>query len=70
MIVFFCDRSSGYNDELAWGAAWLYRATGEVAHLNRALEFASTTDVAWSYDWDSKIVGAQVTGVPQITFGF
>jgi hypothetical protein len=53
-------RSSSYNDELAWGAAWLYRATGESLYLARAREFASTTEVAWAYDWDSKIVGAQL----------
>jgi hypothetical protein len=52
--------SSGYNDELAWGAAWLYRATGEAVYLTRALEFTSTTEVAWAYDWDSKIVAAQL----------
>jgi len=53
-------RSSSYVDELAWGAAWLYRATGEVVYLNQALEFASRTEVAWAYDWDSKIVGYQL----------
>merc|ERR1712209_20829 len=26
----------GYNDELAWGAAWLYKATGELSHLDSA----------------------------------
>jgi len=53
-------KSSSYVDELAWGAAWLYRATGEAQYLSRALEFASTTEVAWAYDWDSKIVGYQL----------
>jgi len=52
--------SSSYVDELAWGAAWLYRATGEPDYLNKALEFASTIEVAWAYDWDSKIVGYQL----------
>jgi len=52
--------SSGYNDELAWGAAWLYRATGENQYITKALEFASTSDVAWAYDWDSKTVGYQL----------
>jgi len=53
-------RSSSYNDELAFGAAWLYRATGEQVYLTRALQFASTTEVAWAYDWDSKTVAAQL----------
>jgi endoglucanase len=52
--------SSGYNDELAWGAAWLHKATGESVYLTRALQFASTTDVAWAYDWDSKTVAYQL----------
>jgi len=53
-------KSSGYNDELAWGAAWLYRATGESVYLTRALQFASTSTVAWAYDWDSKVVAYQL----------
>lgn len=52
--------SSGYDDELAWAAAWLYKATGEQTYLNRALEFASTGDTAWAYSWDSKVVGYQL----------
>ena len=28
--------SSEYEDELVWAAAWLYKATGEEAYLNRA----------------------------------
>jgi hypothetical protein len=52
--------SSGYNDELAWGGAWLYRATGEQFYLDRALEFGSTGAVAWAYDWNEKVVGYQL----------
>ena len=47
-------------DELGWGAAWLYRATGESLYLARAREFASTTEIAWAFDWDSEIVATQV----------
>jgi hypothetical protein len=53
-------KSSSYTDELAWGAAWLYRATGEAAFLTRAREFASTSAVAWAMDWDEKTVGYQL----------
>jgi len=53
--------SSGYTDELAWGAAWLYRATGEQGYLNQALEFANPNDVAWAFNWDGKLAGAQVS---------
>jgi hypothetical protein len=30
---------SGYNDELVWGALWLYRATGEAAFLTKAQSY-------------------------------
>ncbi|XP_037070229.1 endoglucanase 13-like [Pollicipes pollicipes] len=41
---------SGYGDELAWAAAWLYRATQEASFLTRASGFS----------WDDKRAGAQV----------
>ena len=53
-------RSSSYEDELAWGAAWLYRATGEQEYLDRANEFGTTTNAPLTYDWDEKTVGYQV----------
>jgi endoglucanase len=52
--------SSGYNDELAWGAAWLYRATNEQDYLNKALQFASTSDIGWGFSWDEKTTGYQL----------
>lgn len=52
--------SSGYEDELAWGAAWLYRATNENAYLTKALQFANQNNIAWAYSWDSKVVGYQL----------
>lgn len=30
---------SGYKDELVWGAAWLYRATGDSTYLDKAKEY-------------------------------
>jgi len=54
-------KSSSYNDELALGGAWLYRATGEQVYLTRALQFAATSGTAWAYDWDDKMVAAQLT---------
>jgi len=56
---------SGYNDEMAWAASWLYRATGEAYYLNYA---ASTYDSAGlagiapgnSFDWDQKAAGVIV----------
>lgn len=52
--------STGYEDELAWAAVWLYRATGEPGYLDAALEFADSETVAEVYDWDDKTVGYQL----------
>ena len=60
IVCVFSIRSSGYNDELAWGAAWLYRATNEQDYLNKALQFASTSDIGWGLSWDEKTTGYQV----------
>ena len=32
----FYESFSGYNDELVWGAAWLYRATKDRTYLTKA----------------------------------
>ncbi len=32
----FYESVSGYNDELAWGAIWLYKATGDIKYLEKA----------------------------------
>ncbi len=34
----FYNSWSGYNDELVWGAIWLYRATSEAAYLDQGAE--------------------------------
>ncbi len=47
----------GYNDELAWGALWLFRATGEPQYMNKALEFYPTGTPKF-FDWDDKTAGA------------
>jgi len=60
---------SGYNDELAWGALWLYRATGETAFLDKAEGFVGSFGTEgqtaflpykWTQDWDSKFYGSYV----------
>ncbi|CAI5462762.1 unnamed protein product [Closterium sp. Yama58-4] len=56
--------STGYTDELAWAAAWLYRATG----LKRYLEYVQRNEAAiggtqqmhTEMSWDQKLPGAQV----------
>ena len=55
---------SGYNDELAWAAAWLYQATNSPTYMIYLL----TNDVALKvsgrqvteFSWDDKTAGAQL----------
>ncbi|TFJ85121.1 hypothetical protein NSK_003544 [Nannochloropsis salina CCMP1776] len=52
--------SSGYRDELAWAAAWLYKATGCASYLSHALNLAeifSKSDDMGAFGWDSKDAG-------------
>ncbi len=58
-----------YWDEMAWGALWLYRATGEQAYKTRFDEFyplmgfeeQSTTPVfTWGQGWNDKAYGVYV----------
>ena len=67
----FYNSWSGYYDELAWGAAWLYRATGETAYLTKAESIYSQNisglPLKWTHNWDDKTYGvtvllAQLTG--------
>ncbi len=64
---------SGYADELAWGAAWLHRATGEAAYLQKAESWVNTSSSGfgtegqssylpykWTHGWDSKHYGVYV----------
>ncbi len=54
---------SGYQDELVWGAYWLYKATGDATYLAKAeaeydklgTENQSTTkSYKWTVAWDNK----------------
>jgi endoglucanase len=60
---------SGYNDELVWGAIWLYRATGEAAYLAKAESYyanlgtepqTTTKSYRWTHAWDDKSYGCYV----------
>ncbi|MFI7423389.1 glycoside hydrolase family 9 protein [Nonomuraea sp. NPDC049684] len=60
---------SGYNDELVWGAIWLYRATNDAAYLAKAEAGydnlgnepqTTTKSYKWTIAWDDKSYGAYV----------
>lgn len=40
-------KSTGYIDELAWAAAWLYKATGTASYLDDARTYYSMVRVAF-----------------------
>ncbi len=75
----FYNSWSGYNDELVWGAIWLYRATGDAAYLNDAVakyndlnteQGTNIKSYKWTLAWDDKSYGcyallAQLTGQSQ-----
>ena len=65
----FYNSWSGYQDELVWGAYWLYKATGDDSYLAKAeyeYDFLSTeqqTDLRsyrWTIAWDDKSYGTYV----------
>ncbi|MEO8205032.1 MAG: glycoside hydrolase family 9 protein [Chthoniobacterales bacterium] len=60
----FYNSYSGYNDELVWAAAWLYRATQDTTYLNKAetmwAQNFSGGSYRWTHSWDDKKYGAAV----------
>ncbi|WP_118134478.1 glycoside hydrolase family 9 protein [Oceanicella sp. SM1341] len=48
---------SGYQDELAWSAAWLHRATGDAEYLAKAQGWYSPSGTSWGLSWDNKSMG-------------
>jgi len=70
---------SGYNDELVWGAIWLYRATGTTSYLTKAESYyanlssepqSTIKSYKWGLAWDDKSYGcyallAKLTGKAQ-----
>ena len=73
-------KSSGYNDELVWGAIWLYQATGDKQYLEKAEQYYdklgekpdSPKPYKWTQSWDDKAYGsyvllAKITGKEKYT---
>ncbi|GFQ05804.1 endoglucanase 9 [Phtheirospermum japonicum] len=55
---FYCSYS-GFKDELLWGAAWLYKATGSPVYRNYITSYGENDDVD-IFSWDNKFAGANV----------
>ncbi|GAB2225096.1 hypothetical protein Droror1_Dr00005882 [Drosera rotundifolia] len=59
---FYCD-FSGYQNELLWGAAWLWRATQDKQYLDYMEEngqrFGAFTNI-YEFGWDNKHAGLNV----------
>lgn len=61
-------KSGGYDDELVWGAAWLYKATGDSIYLAKAEQYYdnlsdspnSIKPYNWTHTWDDKSYGSYV----------
>nr|AXQ39837.1 beta-1,4-endoglucanase [Loboptera decipiens] len=61
--------SSGYEDELVWGAVWLYKATGDNSYLTKAEQLYDEFQLQYwngNFGWDQKISGAEML-LSQIT---
>nr|KAG5708998.1 hypothetical protein BaRGS_004637 [Batillaria attramentaria] len=53
--------SYGFQDELCWGAAWLYKATGEATYLSKAEHALSAAGVdSNEFSWDDKSIACVV----------
>ncbi|TCI94412.1 glycoside hydrolase family 9 protein [Tenacibaculum sp. M341] len=49
-----------YEDEVVWGALWLYQATGDQKYLDKAEAEYAQPDFLWSLVWDDKTYGNMV----------
>ena len=56
----FYNSWSGYNDELAWGAVWLYRATKNKMYLAKAEQLSNNLGSPEELSWDNKGSGVQI----------
>ena len=69
-VVSFYASYNGYNDELAWGALWLYRATGDEKYYEKYKEIADKKYDSWDpkkfsgatgpLSWDDKRPGCYI----------
>ncbi|MBI4909628.1 MAG: glycoside hydrolase family 9 protein [Acidobacteria bacterium] len=65
----FYASNNGFIDELAWGAAWLFRATNNPDYLAKAVKYyeqlplepgTQVRSFSWTHNWDDKSYGTYV----------
>nr|XP_024360691.1 endoglucanase 18-like [Physcomitrium patens] len=56
---FYCS-TSGYDDELLWAAAWLYKASSLPTFLQYVVDNSSLSYVISEFSWDNKHAGLQI----------
>lgn len=58
----FYTSNSGFKDELAWSAYWLYKATGDNTYLDKSKKYLSESscDFKWAHCWDDVSYGTSV----------
>ncbi len=58
----FYTSNSGFKDELAWSAYWLYKATGDKSYLDKSKQYLSETsgDYKWAQCWDDVSYGTSL----------
>nr|XP_010934146.2 endoglucanase 8-like [Elaeis guineensis] len=55
---FYCD-GNGYEDELVWGAAWIYKASNNTWYWNYVMENIGQLE-SQEFGWDNKEAGIRV----------
>ncbi|KAF8413239.1 hypothetical protein HHK36_001215 [Tetracentron sinense] len=55
---FYCSYS-GYQDELLWAAAWLYKASADTKYLSYVSNNQGWSQAVSEFSWDNKFAGAQ-----------
>lgn len=56
----FYNSHSGFKDEIAFAAYWLYKATDDAAYLQKARDTFGPGDSNWALCWDDKSWGTAV----------
>ncbi|TYK24539.1 endoglucanase 13-like [Cucumis melo var. makuwa] len=61
--------SSGFQDELLWASAWLYRATNDETYLNYLGGSGTTGGTRTMFSWDDKYAGVQILAAKLVLDG-